>query len=235
MTPLPSWFIPIEILPPIFNLKTLHFRVVLLNLCLSPLVDKNKRSIIVTCKHRLFAGKIYVEGLTMPTRKNVLLIYCSDGRSRKPDVVRGNINNAIRMPGGLLFPDLCAKSLIKGDEQTFEMSAPIDKEIHERINRLIKTITPENGLIIGELVILTAVKAMFDIKNPVKMILMPHTHCGGAQSLAFCDDMVLRKYIYWQDILSRCFPGTPIEIKIDRHCETGENHAGHQDVLLHAA
>ncbi|MBP6924459.1 MAG: hypothetical protein KBC62_02320 [Candidatus Pacebacteria bacterium] len=139
------------------------------------------------------------------------------------------------MPGGLLFPDLCAKSLIKGDEQTFEMSTPIDREIHERINRLLKTITPENGLIIGELVILIATKAMFEIKNPVKMILMPHTHCGAAQSLHFCEVTIQQKYAYWKGIFHRSFPGIPIEIKLDRHCETGENHGGHEDLLLEAA
>ena len=171
----------------------------------------------------------------MPMRKNVLLIYCSDGLSRKPAGVRGNINSAIRMPGGLLFPDLCAKSLIKGDEQTFEMSTPIDREIQERINSLMKTMTPENALVIGELVILLAVKAMFEIKNPSELILMPHTHCGAAKSLDFCDDIISRKYAYWKGIFHRTFPGIPIGIKLDQHCPSGENHAGHVDLLLNAA
>ena len=139
------------------------------------------------------------------------------------------------MPGGLLFPDLCAKSLIKGDEQTFEMSDPINKEIQERIHRLLKTITPETGLIIGELVILVAVRAMVEIKNPARMILMPHTHCGAAQSLGFCDDTIRRKYLYWENIFNRSFPNIPIEIKLDQHCETGENHDGHVDLLQEAA
>ncbi len=170
----------------------------------------------------------------MPSRDNVLHIYCPDGRSRKPNEVRGKLNHAIRLPGGLLFPNLCASSLL-GDEQTFEMSAPIDIEIKKRIDRLMYSITPENGFAIGELVILLATREMVRLKNPVRIILMTHTHCGVAIALGLSEAEICDIYATWQRVLQSCFPDIPVEIKLDLHCETGENHDGHVDLLPKAA
>ncbi len=57
----------------------------------------------------------------MSSKREVLKIRCSDGRSRKPHEIRGNWIHEIRQPGGILFPDLCALAL-PGSEQTSEMS-----------------------------------------------------------------------------------------------------------------
>lgn len=46
-------------------------------------------------------------------RRNRLKIRCSDGRSRKPDRLRGDFIHEIRLPGGILFPDLCAQQFKK--------------------------------------------------------------------------------------------------------------------------
>jgi hypothetical protein len=170
----------------------------------------------------------------MPKRDDVLHIYCSDGRSRKPDDVRGNLNHAIRLPGGLLFPNLCANSLL-GGEQTFEMSASIDIEIANRINQLMQNITPETGFTIGELIILIAVKEMVRLKNPCRIILMTHTYCGAANALSLSETEICDIYAQWEQMLQGCFPDIPIEIKLDRHCETGEHHAGHEDLKKEAA
>jgi hypothetical protein len=50
--------------------------------------------------------------------------------------------------------------MLKG-AQTFEMSNPIDIEIHRRINRLLElAVTPEVGLVVGELAVLEAIRVM---------------------------------------------------------------------------
>lgn len=171
----------------------------------------------------------------MPSRENVLLFYCADGRCRKPKAVRGKVNNAVRLAGGLLFPDLCASSLVKiGGEQTFEMSAPINREIKKRIDRLMLAITPETGFAISELIILLAAEAMVKIKNPTRIILMYHTHCGAANVLGLCDTKVRDIYLRWQEVFECCFPTIPVEVKIDMHCESGENHFGHEEVCIAA-
>ncbi len=170
----------------------------------------------------------------MSNREDVLLIYCSDGRGRKPNDTRGNINHAIRLPGGVLFPNLCANSLVRG-EQTFEISSPIDLEIQKRINRLLELVTPETGIVVGELVVLEAAKAMVALKNPKRIILMSHTHCGAAQSLGLDDHAIRTIYTEWRRTLARAFPSTPIFVRHDKHCESGEQHHGHEDVFEIAA
>jgi hypothetical protein len=111
------------------------------------------------------------------TRGNVLKIRCSDGRSRKPDHIRCDWVHEIRMPGGLLFPDLCAHS-VYGREQTFALSTPIDLAIQSQINELRSLITPETGRVIGELVILLAIATMVDLKKPERIILVTTTTAG---------------------------------------------------------
>jgi carbonic anhydrase len=125
--------------------------------------------------------------------------------------------------------------MLKG-AQTFEMSNPIDIEIHRRINRLLElAVTPEVGLVVGELAVLEAIRVMVALKNPERIILMSHTHCGAAQALRMSDRVVRQNYSVWKKTLSRAFPHIPIAVKHDRHSECGEHHHGHEEIFLEAA
>lgn len=163
----------------------------------------------------------------MASRENVLLIYCSDGRGRKPHEIRGNVNHAIRLPGGLLFPNLCASSLT-GDEQTFEMSAPISRDIKQRINLLLGSVTPSTGFAIGELVLLLAIETMVRLKNPTQIILMYHSYCGAADSLRLGAEDIRTTYLRWKDMLGQHFPLIPITVTFDSHSSCGAEHFGHE-------
>jgi hypothetical protein len=116
------------------------------------------------------------------------------------------------------------------------MSTPIDNEIQKRINRLLElAVTPEAGIVVGELAVLEATRAMVALKSPVRIILMSHTHCGAAESLGLDDRAVRQAYREWKKTLTRAFPHLPIIVRHDKHSECGEHHHGHDEVHLEAA
>ncbi len=163
------------------------------------------------------------------SRKDVLQIRCSDGRSKTAQHVRDDLVHEIRLPGGPLFPDFCAHS-IRGSEQTFEMSSPIDTDIQDKINELRTLITPETGLVIGELVLLLAIKTMVTLKNAKVILLVYHNHCGAAEAIGLSELEVRAKLQFWRDKLARYYPSIEVTIFRETHSECGEHHHGHEEV-----
>jgi hypothetical protein len=163
------------------------------------------------------------------TKEDVLQIRCSDGRSRKANHIRDHLVHDIRLPGGVLFPDLCAYSLL-GSEQTFEMSSPIQAEIQSKIKELISLITPETGRVIGELVLLLSIRTMVDLKKPKKILLVYHNHCGAAEAINFTEVEVRNKLAFWRGKLGTFFPTIEVSILRETHSACGEHHHGHEDV-----
>lgn len=144
----------------------------------------------------------------MPNRKNVLKIRCSDGRSRKPDEIRGHFIHQVRLPGGILFPDLCAQQFT--GTRRFVVS------------KLLRR------------VLLYAIDVMVPLKSPDEIILMSHTPCGAAEAINFSDDEMKAAYIEWGKLLQRRFPSIPVRVIHERHSACGEHHDGHE-VLQNAA
>jgi len=163
------------------------------------------------------------------TKDDTLQIRCSDGRSRKANHIRCDWVHEIRLPGGILFPDLCAHSLT-GREQTFAMSAPIDADIETKMEELFSLITPETGRVIGELILLLAIKTMVDLKKPRKILLVYHSHCGAADTIGLSEFDVRAKLQAWRDNLKSYYPTAEVSLLRETHSECGEHHHGHEEV-----
>lgn len=170
---------------------------------------------------------------TIP-RRQVLKAYCCDGRNRKPEELSQDCVHEIRLPGGVLFPDLCAHSLTVC-EQTFEMSEdPMEIEIKNKIKSLIPITTTESAFLIGEIILLFAFQVMQRLKEPKEIILGYHTHCGAAEAIGLTEEQVLIKMLDWQKRLTAMFPGIKIRILKEAYSICGESHFGHTE-LAYAA
>ncbi len=167
--------------------------------------------------------------VTKTKRTEVLKIRCSDGRSRKPGDIRDKWVHEIRLPGGILFPNLCAQSFLERCEQTFEMSALVDDEIQSRFHILIESITPETGLVIGEIIVLLAIKTMMDLKQVEEIILVYHTHCGAGDALGLKESDIYDICLKWQFLLCKLYP-VRIRILKEEHSVCGEHHFGHSEL-----
>jgi hypothetical protein len=164
-------------------------------------------------------------------KDDVLLVRCSDGRSQTPDHIRKDLVHEFRAPGGPLFSDFCAHSIsIRGSEQTFVMSTPIDVEIQTKINLLISLLTPETGQLIGELVMLLVIKTMVDLKKPKGIILVYHSYCGAADAIGLSELEVRAKLQALRGKLSLFYPTIEVTVLKETHSECGEHHHGHEQV-----
>ncbi len=143
------------------------------------------------------------------SRRDILKIRCSDGRSRKPDEIRGNFIHQIRLPGGILFPDLCAQQF-----QNRWKKAVVSKLLRRAQ--------------------MFAVEVMVTLKNPDAIYVMSHNDCGAAQAIGFSDLEVKRLHADFGKLLQIKFPHIPVHVIHDLHSDCGEHHHGHEDIS-HAA
>ncbi len=149
-------------------------------------------------------------GQTLSNKKlNFLKIRCSDGRSRKPDEIRGNFIHQIRLPGGILFPDLCAQHLFT------------NKWKQAVVSKLLRRVQ------------LFAIDMMVKLKSPDKIYVMSHNHCGAAEAIGVSNTEVKRVHLEFGNELRQRFPHIPVVVLHDPHSECGEYHNGHE--LLEAA
>jgi carbonic anhydrase len=136
------------------------------------------------------------------SKRNILYIRCSDGRSQRPADIRNHCVHQIRLPGGILFPQLCAK--------------------HE--GRLLKKILQE--------VFMFAIEIMVKLKKPDEIILASHDDCGAAADIDLDTEQVKRKHRALGERLKDKFPNIKVRVLHEKHCESGENHYGHEIVPL---
>lgn len=146
----------------------------------------------------------------MSSRKEVLKIRCSDGRSRKPDEIRGNFIHQIRLPGGILFPDLCAQQF----ENKFKRAV---------VSKLLRRVQ------------LFAIEVMITLKSPETIYLMSHNHCGAAKAIGVTDEEMKRAHVAYAELLRKRFPHIAVVVLHDRHSECGEYHDGHEEIVSEAA
>lgn len=143
----------------------------------------------------------------MPSSKrNILYIRCSDGRSQRPKDIREHCVHQIRLPGGILFPELCAK--------------------HE--GRLLKVLL--------EGAFMFAIKIMVQLKKPDEIIIASHDNCGAAIDIGLTDEQIKRKHASLGSKLRGWFPNIQVKVLHEKHSDCGEHHHGHEPVeLLEAA
>jgi hypothetical protein len=137
---------------------------------------------------------------------NVLKIRCSDGRSRKPDEIRGDFIHQIRLPGGILFPDLCAQQFKNRWKRAV-------------VSKLLRRVQ------------MFAIEVMVNLKSPKKIYVMSHNHCGAAEAIGVSDAQARRAHKEFAQELQNRFPHIPVIALHDLHSECGEYHNGH-DVLF---
>ncbi len=169
----------------------------------------------------------------MPDRRNVLYIRCCDGRSRNFPELEGCLIHEIRLPGGVLFPDLCAHSLARG-EQTFEMKIPVGTAMRRHIVQMMNRMDKTTAHTIGELVLLFSVDAIVGLKKPTRIYLATHSHCGAANIIGFNEADKVSRLLKYRVHFQQAYPDIDVRIINEEHSECGEHHMGHKDITLHA-
>ena len=112
------------------------------------------------------------------------------------------------------------------------MSAPIDTDIRNKLGELFSLITPQSSRVIGELILLLAIKTMVDLKRPRKILLVYHSHCGAADTIDLDEFDVRTKLQAWCDKLKSYYPTTEVRLLRETHSECGEHHHGHEEVCV---
>ncbi len=139
------------------------------------------------------------------SKRNILKIRCSDGRSRKPQAVREHFVHDIRLPGGILFADLCG--------QHFKRRV-VDKLVRRAI--------------------LYAVEVMVGLKKPDQVLVVAHSPCGAAEQLGLSEGAVIAAHRAWATRLKLRYPHLTVEVMIERHSDCGEHHHGHEVIPIAA-
>lgn len=141
-------------------------------------------------------------------KRSVLKIRCSDGLTSKPQALKCSqvFVHEVRLPGGILFPDLC--------------TAHFNKKV---VVRLLRT------------VMLFAIKKMVEIKTPTEIILMAHDPCGTASILGMDKKQVLQAHLKWQKTLQVHYPNIKVTVMFEEHSACGSERKPHICVHHHDA
>lgn len=138
----------------------------------------------------------------LKTKKNILYIRCSDGRSKRPLELQEHCVHQIRLPGGILFAELCAK--------------------HE--GRLMRVLL--------EGAFMFAIEIMMKLKSPDEIILASHHDCGAASDIGLDTDQVKRKHASLGTKLRKKFPNITVTVLHEAHSEDGDGEHEHEPVPL---
>lgn len=138
----------------------------------------------------------------MNDKKQILKIRCSDGLTTKPNAIRGNFIHEIRLPGGVLFPDLWSHSNCQCEQTS---GAGMD-------------------------VLRFSIEKMMDFKMPTEIVLMAHAPCGAALATGMSHDHVLEAHRQWQKKLQSWYPTIPVTVYVEKHSPCGEFREGHEQL-----
>jgi hypothetical protein len=139
------------------------------------------------------------KGNIVPTSKrNILYIRCSDGRSQRPPDIRDHCVHQIRLPGGILFPELCSN--------------------HE--GHILKPLIRE--------IMMFAINIMIKLKSPDEIVLASHDDCGAAIDIGLDVDDVKNKHKSLGEKLRKQFPLIKVRVLHEKlsSCEGHPN--GHE-------
>ncbi len=129
----------------------------------------------------------------MTKKRHVLIVRCSDGLTTRPPELIGTILHQIRVPGGILFPNLC-------EQQNGE-----DPDV---VGRLLSAM-------------LFSIETMVRLKSPDEIVLMSHDPCGAALAMNLTETDVSTAYLEWAVRIREHFPHIPVTIIHERHCRDG--------------
>lgn len=155
----------------------------------------------------------------MPDKKHILKIRCSDGLTTKPSAIRGNFIHEIRLPGGVLFPDLCSHTRC-GCDQTSER----ERGVFRHMTDVVLDLAVKGFFHF-------AVDIMVRLKEPDEIVLMAHCPCGAAQAMGMSHDQVIIAHRRWQKKLQAWYPHIPVEVYVEKHSPCGEFREGHEKLL----
>ncbi|MFM2423954.1 MAG: hypothetical protein RLZZ70_343 [Candidatus Parcubacteria bacterium] len=124
-------------------------------------------------------------------KKRRLVIRCSDGMTTTPN--DASIDDEIRLPGGILFPSLCA--------QQFKRKV---------VTKLLR------------IALDFAIKTMVKLKDPDEIVLMAHDPCGAAFALQLSHEHIVQVHTEWETKLREAFPNIKILLMHEEHCAAGE-------------
>ena len=130
--------------------------------------------------------------------RNILYLRCSDGRSRRPEDIRGHCVHQIRLPGGVLNADFCS----------------------------CKTDTPVSVEDLRELTMIQ-IRTMVGLKNPDEIILASHDRCGAADALGLTHLEVVSRHEDWKRVLEAEFPDISISVVHEELPVEDENERRH--------
>lgn len=134
------------------------------------------------------------EAPMLTSKRNILYFRCSDGRSRRPENILEHCVHQIRLPGGILFPELCES---------------------EARRRLVGTMVRR--------VVMFAIDVMIKLKSPDEIILASHSDCGAAIALGFEHETVKARHVTLGNRLRKRFPHITITVLHEEHTESGES------------
>jgi hypothetical protein len=103
------------------------------------------------------------------------------------------IDDEIRLPGGILFPSLCAEHF--------------ERNVVAKLLRIAMHF---------------AIKTMVRLKNPDEIILMAHDPCGAALAMKLSPERSVAVHLEWMDILRNQFPTLTITLLHEEHCAVGD-------------
>ena len=144
---------------------------------------------------------LYKEELMPTTRRNILYIRCSDGRSRRPESIREHCVHQIRAPGGILNP------LYRAQNTTTDVS--------------------EEALAV---LFLEDIETMVKLKNPDEIIVASHHDCGAAAALGYTHEEILQRHRVFGFELRERFQHITVTVMHETHSECGEYDHVHQMV-----
>ena len=137
---------------------------------------------------------------------DVLQLRCLDNRTR-PASEAGDCPNEPRLIGGILEADFL--------QATFKERSGTDlpADLHHQIL--------EHKL-----------EAIINMKQPKKIVIASHEHCGAAAALGYDHRRVVAKHREWARWIRNEFPHIEVVVVHDKHSECGFQHEGHIPIDL---
>jgi hypothetical protein len=126
----------------------------------------------------------------------------------KPRQLYGYWVNQIRLPGGILFVDLCARELA-----TPRWTKPLVSELLRRV-------------------LMFAIDVMVKLKSPDVIALLAHEPCGAGNALGLSPTEVNARHRHWQQLLKERYPHIDVRCFCEPHSDCGHHREPHRELPL---
>ena len=137
---------------------------------------------------------------------DVFTLRCIDNRTRRGEDA-GECPNQKRLIGGILEADFLQARF----KEQSGMELPTD--LHHQILRF-------------------KLREIIAMKQPKKIVIASHEHCGAAAALGYDHRAVVAKHREWARWIRQEFPHIKVVVVHDLHSECGFQHEGHIPIDL---